>query len=148
METSPEQISDWVAAQVELLVGMAEVEYVKPHGALYHDMMLRPEVMAAIRTAIVGRPLMGPAPAALEWPEVFADRRYRDDGTLVPRGEAGAVLGGEAALAQVRQLVETGTVITDSGGQLELPAKTLCVHGDNPAGVSVIRGIRELLDHG
>lgn len=148
MAASPEQIREWVATQVEQLAELAEVDYVKPHGALYHDMTQRPEVLAAIREAIGARALMGPAPAAFDWPEAFADRRYSDDGTLLPRNEADAVLDADETLAQVSQLVTEGRVTTIGGQHLELTAKTLCVHGDNAAGVSVIRAIRELLDRG
>lgn len=149
MEASPEQIQDWVSAQVNSLTDFAEVEFVKPHGALYHDMVQRPAVMAAIREAIGGRPLMGPASFdTFEWPEAFADRRYQDDGTLLPRSETGAVLAEEETLAQAKQLMAGKTVTTATGRQLELAAKTLCVHGDNAAGVSVICAIREMLDRG
>lgn len=147
MAASPEQICEWVTAQVEQLAAFAKVDYVKPHGALYHDMGQRPEVLAAIREAIGGRPLMGPAQKAFDWPEAFADRRYMDDGTLMPRGESGAVLAADEVLAQARQLIETCTVTTNTGNRLEVPAQTLCVHGDNPSGVSVIRAIREMLSH-
>ena len=147
MAASTEQIREWVAAQVEQLAALAKVDYVKPHGALYHDMCQRPEVLAAIREAISDRPLMGPAQEAFDWPEAFADRRYLDDGTLVPRGECGAVLAAVEVLAQARQLAETGTVTTNTGKHLALSAQTLCVHGDNPSGVSVIRAIREMLSH-
>jgi UPF0271 protein len=51
-------------------------------------------------------------------------------------------------LAQVRQLIADGTVTTPGGDTLTLAATTLCVHGDNPAGVRSIRAIREILDAG
>ena len=78
--------------------------------------------------------------------EAFADRAYTDAGTLVPRGTPGAVHDAQDTLAQVRQLCASGTVTTAGGAQLALAADTLCVHGDNPDGVAMIRRIRELLD--
>ena len=77
--------------------------------------------------------------------EAFADRRYSDEGTLMPRSQAGAVLHGDDMLAQVRQLVKHGSVTTVSGKQLALTADTLCVHGDNPAAIAQVQQIRALL---
>ena len=150
LSASPDQIQTWVAEQVEHLATLCPVEYVKPHGALYHDMLQQTAVIEAIRHAIGALPLMGPAPFAggLDWSEAFADRRYQTDGTLMPRNVAGAVLNEAETLAQVRQLIADGTVTTAGGGTLALSATTLCVHGDNPAGVRSIRAIREILDAG
>ena len=136
--------------QIECLAALAPVDYVKPHGALYHDMLQQPPVMEAIRHAVGALPLMGPAPFAggLGWSEALADRRYQADGTLMPRNVAGAVLNEAETLAQVRQLIADGTVTTPGGDTLTLAATTLCVHGDNPAVVQSIRTIREMLDAG
>jgi UPF0271 protein len=77
--------------------------------------------------------------------EAFADRRYTDAGKLTPRSQPGAVLHGAEVLTQVRQLLEQGTVTTDSGKALPLSADTLCVHGDNIAAITQLTEIRELL---
>ena len=150
LSASPDQIQAWVTEQIECLAALAPVDYVKPHGALYHDMLQQPAVMEAIRNAIGALSLMGPAPFAggLDWSEAFADRRYQTDGTLMPRNVAGAVLNEAETLAQVRQLIADGTVTTAGGDTSTLAATTLCVHGDNPAGVRSIRAIREILDAG
>ena len=150
LSATPDQIQAWVAEQVERLAAMGPVDYVKPHGALYHDMFQQPAVMEAIRRAIGELPVMGPAPYAegLCWSEAFADRRYQADGTLVSRSEARAVLNETETLAQVRQLISDGSVTTACGGTLVLEATTMCVHGDNPAGVRVLHAIREILDAG
>ena len=150
LSASPDQIQAWVTEQIECLAALATVDYVKPHGALYHDMLQQPAVMEAIRHAIGALPLMGPAPFAggLDWSEAFADRRYQADGTLMPRNVARAVLNEAETLAQVGQLIADSTVTTAGGDTLTLAATTLCVHGDNPAGVRSIRAIREILDAG
>ena len=150
LAATPDEIQGWVAEQIERLAAMGPVDYVKPHGALYHDMLQQPAVKQAIHHAIGALPLMGPAPfdEGFGWSEAFADRRYQTDGTLVPRSEAGAVLDETETLAQVRQLVADGAVTTASGDTLALAATTLCVHGDNPTGVQSIRAIREILDAG
>ena len=93
---------------------------------------------------------MGPAGLmdSWEWSEAFADRRYQPDQRLVPRSEPGAVLNEAETLAQVRRLITKEEVTTIDGTPLSLSATTLCVHGDNPVGVSLIRAIREMLDEG
>ena len=150
LSASPDQIQAWVTEQVERLAALGPVDYVKPHGALYQDMLQQPAVMEAIRHAIGALPLMGLAPFAdgPDWSEAFADRRYQADGTLMPRNVAAAVLNEAETLAQVRQLIADGTVTAASGDTLTLTASSLCVHGDNPAGVRSIRAIREILDAG
>ena len=64
--------------------------------------------------------------------EVFADRRYMPDGSLVPRSRADAQISSdEEAIAQVLQMVQTGTVNTvDGGGKIAVQADSICLHGD------------------
>ncbi len=153
--------------QMAALDGMAasigtEMTYVKPHGALYNDMMAKSEVMTAIIDAIQGfhRPLRLVVQATPQWSEhramgeaanvtlafeAFADRRYDDDGRLLARSKPGAVLDRQSMLEQVLQLARQGTINTVNGQILALQADTLCVHGDNPEGVQAIREIREIL---
>lgn len=154
--------------QVAAMDGMAAVagvdlRYVKPHGALYNDMMANGEVRAAILEALAmyHRPLalMLQATPAVEqhrkeadtagvevWFEAFADRCYADDGKLLSRRLEGAVHTRERMLAQVEQLCDKGTLTTVSGIELPIAADTLCVHGDNAEGVAAIRDIRAIVD--
>jgi UPF0271 protein len=76
--------------------------------------------------------------------EAFADRRYTVEGQLQNRKVTGAVLAEPELLQQVQQLVSTGRVTTDEGTELAIAADTLCVHGDNPAAVKLIRQIRAI----
>ncbi len=167
MALSAEEIIATLQYQVAALDGMAqtaglELAYVKPHGALYNDMMARQEVRLAIMQALAGYhrslPLMLQAtPAAdshrLEAAELglellfeaFADRCYDDDGKLLSRRKPGAVHSRDKMLAQVEQLQTEGALTTVSGHTLPLAADTLCVHGDNPEGVQAIREIRALV---
>ncbi|GAA0703072.1 5-oxoprolinase subunit PxpA [Marinobacterium maritimum] len=153
--------------QVAALDGMARVQgmavsYVKPHGALYNDMMVNAEVRRAVMQSLAEYPaqvaLMLQATPSFEqhreeakaWGvelmfEAFADRCYDDDGRLLSRARAGAVLNRESMLQQVEQLHSTGTITTISGHRLELEVDTLCVHGDNEEGIRAIREIREVL---
>jgi len=153
MNLSPEEINTLVAQQLEVLAQMGAVDYVKPHGALYHDMMRDEKVLAAIQSAIEGRTLMVQAlpgernEGAGFIFEAFADRRYADSGELLSRNEEGSLLSEAETLEQVRLLVEKGIVRTISGKRLELQAQSLCVHGDNPVGVRGVPLIRKILDN-
>jgi UPF0271 protein len=163
---SAEALIALIHYQVAALAGMAAafgltVSYVKPHGALYNDMMANADIRAAVLRALAELPevhsLMllatGDAERHREEAarhgvglvfETFADRAYGDDGLLLPRALPGAVHDRGRMLDQVRQLCAEGTVTTASGRTLAIAADTLCVHGDNPAGVEEIRLIRQL----
>jgi UPF0271 protein len=80
------------------------------------------------------------------WFEAFADRRYCDDGSLLARHHAGALLNADEMLAQVRQLCQQGTVTTANGRSLALQADTLCIHGDNSEALATISALRQLID--
>lgn len=167
MALSHGEIVNCLHYQIAALDGMAQsagltLSYVKPHGALYNDMMSKPAVFDAVLDAI-GRyykPLKLMILATAEQQqyrdlaaakgvtllfEAFADRRYTDDGKLTPRSQPGAVLHADEMLTQVAQLVKHGTVTTATGKQLPLAADTLCVHGDNQAAIAQVQQIRALL---
>jgi 5-oxoprolinase (ATP-hydrolysing) subunit A len=173
MALSREEIIACLHYQIAALDGMAHsqgltLSYVKPHGALYHDMMADRTVRAAILAAVAGyasraQPLALMLQASAHAAdhsaeantagvpllfEVFADRCYCDDGSLLPRSQPGAVLDRERMLAQVARLQRDSAVTTDSGKTLPLQFDTLCVHGDNPEGVAAIAAIRTLINDG
>lgn len=170
MNCSAAEITTTVLYQIAALDGMArshgmQVDYVKPHGALYNDMMAKAEVRQAVMAAVaayhtpVELMLLATQQAdqhkveAAEFGlklqfEAFADRCYDDDGKLLARSKAGAVHNREKMLAQVAQLNSHGTVTTVSGNTLTVNADTLCVHGDNAEGVAAIQDIRALLHPG
>jgi 5-oxoprolinase (ATP-hydrolysing) subunit A len=170
MTLSSEEIIANLHYQIAALDGMAHslglsLAYVKPHGALYHDMMARSEVRAAIIEALLSyhRPLALMLQATVRADEhraeaaaagvpllfeAFADRCYGDDGSLLHRSQAGAVHNRERMLAQVAQLMQENSVTTVSGNIIPLQVDTLCVHGDNPQGVRCIELIRTLVDGG
>jgi UPF0271 protein len=168
MNCSAEEISALVSYQVAAIDGMAknqglELAYVKPHGALYNDMMASQPVRAAIMQAVADyhRPLRLTLQATPEsdrhreeadalgielWFEAFADRCYDDDGKLLARSKPGAVHTREKMLEQVRQICQHGTVTSVSGHTLILSPDTLCVHGDNEEGVAAIVEIRNIIN--
>jgi UPF0271 protein len=168
MNCSTEEIIALVTYQVAAIDGVAkslglELDYVKPHGALYNDMMVNENVRKAILSALSNyhKPLklmlqatpqiddhkVEAKPFGIEiLSEAFADRCYDDNGKLLARSKAGAVHNREKMLAQVKQLKDLGTVTTVNGRILALRADSLCVHGDNIEGVQAIELIRQLID--
>ncbi len=171
IKCSKDELVALVLYQVAAIDGVAKsvgthLDYVKPHGALYNDMMCDIQIRDAILTAIeqyntcnvTPLKLMLQATAELEQhrlqakafnieviAEVFADRCYDDNGKLLSRAQDGAVYQKKQMLAQVKQLIDQGSVTTVSGKILNMAADSLCVHGDNIAGVQAIEAIKELL---
>ena len=167
MKIPPVELIALLQYQIASLTGMdtnlgIEVQYVKPHGALYNDMMADGHIRSAVMEAIAEchQPLAFMLQATPDAEihrqeaqafgldvlfEAFADRCYDDNGALLSRAKEGAVHSREKMLEQVVQLQEQGTVTTISGHQLELEADSLCVHGDNMDGVNAIEKIRQLI---
>lgn len=166
MTLTAQELSNCLHYQIAAIEGMAKVQglklsYVKPHGALYNDMMVNETILHTVMQAVASYPsalkLMILASANAEQHqqlaqqyqlelilEAFADRQYTDEGQLVSRSMAGSVHDKPALLAQVKQLLATGCVTTRSGKQLPLHADSLCVHGDNAAGIALIEEIKAL----
>ncbi|WP_282169696.1 LamB/YcsF family protein [Ruegeria atlantica] len=82
--------------------------------------------------------------------EIFADRAYNDDGTLVDRSMPGAVIHDpEIAGLRILNMVREGAIITESGQRLETSIDTICLHGDGPTAVQIARSVRtSLIDGG
>jgi 5-oxoprolinase (ATP-hydrolysing) subunit A len=149
-----EEVRDLVVRQVRALACLAEeigvsLHHVKPHGALYHQASREPDLAAAVVRGILdvspGLILYalpqselaeaGRAAGLCVHHEGFVDRGYREDGSLIPRGEPGAVIEAvDVAVAQALALVAGKTV------------QTLCVHGDGGSAVPVLRALRKQLE--
>lgn len=162
---TPVEITRMVASQVGALQGVAalagaRVRYVKAHGALANLAADRADVAAAIAAAVSALPgrlmLLAISGTELEVQgrkaglpvvsEVFADRAYKADGRLVPRGQPGAVLhDAEAAADRLLRFIETGTMPVLGGGEVALAAGSICVHGDTPDAVHMAQVIRSRL---
>src|SRR5436189_115624 len=81
--------------------------------------------------------------------EVFADRAYEDDGSLVSRRKPGAVLHDAGAIAQrVVRMVQDGAVVSVTGKVIKMRTDTVCIHGDTPGAVDIARGVRQALKDG
>ncbi|HEX2719910.1 MAG TPA: 5-oxoprolinase subunit PxpA [Candidatus Deferrimicrobium sp.] len=166
MSASPAEIRDDVIYQSGALLAFCKAEgvplrHVKPHGALYNLAAMDIEVATAIAAAVgsvdpslhlVG--LCGSAMAAAAREEglnfaaeAFADRGYRKDGRLVSRKDPGAVLDDPEVVAErVVRMVRDGEVITVDGTGISIVPKTVCVHGDTPGAVALLRAIRRRLE--
>jgi UPF0271 protein len=136
------------------------LRHVKAHGALYNDAHRDPRLAAALVKAIraVDPSMAIVAPASSEMRsaaenrgtsvirEAFADRRYRPDGSLVPRKEPDALLTDvREAAAQARSLVDTGTLVAQNGERITIEFDTLCVHADMQDAVARAKAIREAI---
>jgi len=167
MELQNDEIIAMLHYQIGALEGMAlsqglRLSHMKPHGALYHDMMTSRRVREAVFEAVASYhralPLIMQATARANehrkeaqsvginlWFEAFADRRYADDGSLLPRDKSGALLDQKGTVDQTKQLCREGTVTTASGAALTISADTLCLHGDNPDAVNAIAALHALI---
>lgn len=162
---APAELTAAVAGQLHALAEAgADIRYVKPHGALYHAVTADAEQADAVVAAVVGlAERLGRALAVLGLGgeieraareaglpfvlEAFLDRGYRSDGSLVARGEPGALLHDPAHVAaRALRLVREGVVEATDGTLVHVEAASLCVHGDSPDAVAMARAVRAALD--
>jgi len=168
LAVTPAELTADVVYQLGALDGFARlagdrVRYVKPHGALYNAIVRHEEQAAAVVEAVAAYdptlPLVGtPGSAVLRRAreaglpvvrEVFADRGYAPDGSLVPRGEAGAVLHDPVEVAErALRLVTEGVVLAVDGSQITVEADSVCVHSDTPGAVALLTAVRGALEAG
>jgi 5-oxoprolinase (ATP-hydrolysing) subunit A len=145
------EVIDLILSQIALLVTLADevgakVCYIKPHGALYNQAQREPDVARAVVEAAraLDWPLLGQPGSVLKAlareqgvvyvAEGFPERRYRSDGSLLPRSEPGATLHEPCEIEErVIALVSEGRVAT------------LCIHGDEPGAVATATLVRGVL---
>ena len=170
MDVTLDEIRDYVAYQVGALEAFARAEggrlqHVKPHGALYNMASANPaiweavaEATASIDTGLILFVLGGSNRDDLKAMgrrigirvacEFFADRAYNPDGSLVSRRKPGAVIKDhDLAAARVLKMAAEGRVVCASGEEIALRGETVCVHGDNPQALALVRKIRETLQN-
>ena len=79
--------------------------------------------------------------------EAFVDRAYRKDGTLVPRSEPNAVIHDvQSAVQRAVMLVRMRSLTAQDGSEVRINAHSLCVHGDNPDSLAMLRNLRARLE--
>jgi len=170
MACSEEEITRYVIYQVGALQGFcrannALLQHVKPHGALYLDAVDNETIARGVARGIlaVDPDLLYVALAGKKGEtmrqvgaelglnvvyEAFPDRAYTPEGTLVSRKLPGAVISNPDEVAQRALAMAQGYVIAIDGTRIELEAHSLCVHGDNPAAVALVKTIRRTLEKG
>ncbi|MFF3775226.1 LamB/YcsF family protein [Streptomyces sp. NPDC002232] len=159
-----------LAAEVAYQIGALEVfaraagsrvSYVKPHGALYNRVVRDAEQAAAVVEGVLladrTLPVLGlpgsrlhEAAEAAGLPvvtEAFGDRAYRADGSLLPRGQEGAVVTDpDEVVERSLSLARSGVVTAHCGSTVAVRARSLCLHGDTPGAVGLARRVRERLE--
>ena len=165
IDMNPDDLTAEVIYQMGALEGLARsrggrVEYVKPHGALYNAIFRHRGQAAAVVRAVLefdaSLPVLGlPGSAFLELAadaglrtvaEAFADRAYTPDGSLMPRGEPGAVLHDPAVIAaRMARLAIDRSIEASDGSRLTVVADSICVHGDTPGAVEIASAVRASL---
>lgn len=167
MRLSSPDLINAIHYQISALDGMAKVQgthlnHIKPHGALYNDMMSDQLIMEDILKSVASlhRDLPLVIQATRDWQthlelaakfdvklifEAFIDRAYKANGRLVGRAEPNALLNYEQSLEQAERLIETGTVNTVSGETIGLHVDTLCIHGDGASASGLAQNISALI---
>lgn len=168
MQIVPERLKQLLHEQIERLDRICRDEgvtlsYVKPHGALYNDMMRDEETAVAVMETITScrsdlqlmvlstpdngryRSLSQKYGVALLY-ELFADRNYTNQGYLQPRSEPQAVIHDvDQIVERIVSYGDTGVLRSIGGKSLRLEGDTLCVHGDNEASLAIIKALRDAL---
>lgn len=162
MDLPPETVYAQTLYQTGALAAIVKAEggvlrHVKPHGMLYNQAAKDPQLADAIAKAVYACDpaliLVGLAGSELiragerygltTRQEVFADRGYQADGSLVPRSQPGALIEDEEeSLAQTLGMVETGRVKSITGEWSNVVAQTVCLHGDGEHALAFARRLR------
>lgn len=162
MKITPEEAEAYIVYQTGALAAFAraagaELHHVKPHGALYNmaadDTALAEAICRGVASmderlilVVLSGSCMQSAAERLGVRyacEVFADRAYTDEGTLVSRSKPRAVITDEdEVIKRAVHMVKDGIVRSESGKDIRVRADTICVHGDNPKALQFVRKIR------
>jgi UPF0271 protein len=163
MQLSAAELENLVAYQIGALAGVAAADgarlsHVKPHGALYNmaarDAAMAQAIARAVRAVDASLVLFGLSGSELVAAgdraglrvasEVFADRGYRPDGSLAPRGTPDAVITDAAEVARraVAMATKQGVTCAD-GTNIRVNADTICIHGDTPGAAALARAVRD-----
>lgn len=166
MDLTAAEVRALVLYQIAAVDGIGKMyglklNHVKPHGALYNatfeDYELGLTIARAVKEYNPALKLMGLAghnlvKAAEEVGlqainEVFADRAYEADGTLVSRRKEGAMITDtDQALARVIRMVTAGKLEAIDGTDIDIQADSICVHGDGAKALEFVKSIRQGLE--
>ncbi|MEM9757284.1 MAG: 5-oxoprolinase subunit PxpA, partial [Pseudomonadota bacterium] len=149
------------AAQAMAKAAGGAVRHIKLHGALGNmtsedealakaafeaALSVDPDLIVVVLTATAQETAVRSLGCA--WAgEIFADRAYNDDATLVDRRLPGAVIH-DAAIAgpRIADMVEAGAILTEGGARIPAAIDTICLHGDGPEAVAIARAVRAELE--
>ncbi len=162
---SSDEVRAMLLAQIGALCAIARSEgcdlnHVKPHGALYNEAMRDPvlasAVVGAVKAFSADLPVFCLPGSAVEQIaqeldaryvlEGFADRAYEPNGSLTERSLPSAVVHEATAAAEQALSLARGRVAARDGTRLALRIETICIHGDNPAAVEIVRAVRARLE--
>lgn len=169
MACTPEDIRQYIIYQIGALQAFCvsqgtTLQHVKPHGALYLTAVNDETIARAVAEAIVSvnpdlyyvalagkkgelMARVGEQVGLKVMYEAFPDRAYTPEGTLASRANPGAVITDPDKVAQrALGMAKDGVVIATDGSTIQLNAQTLCVHGDTPTAVKLVKNIRSLFD--
>ena len=157
-------ISDQVSLIQNILKDVnGSLHHIKPHGALYSDINKNDELCKSFLEALIpfktnsilyllagsGSLTKAKALGFKTWGEAFVDRAYQSDGSLVPRSHHLGILGSPKKIqSQALKIAIEQKVNTINGVEIDLKARTLCIHGDNPNSANVAKNLQKTLsDH-
>jgi UPF0271 protein len=163
---TPAELKSYVKYQIGALSAFvksegANLQHVKPHGAMYNmaakDYKLALAIAEAIKETDSDLIFMGLANSEMikagkdiglkVCSEVFADRAYNDDGSLVARTLPGAMIHDkDIAIKRVIRMIKEGKIETINGNDISIEAESICIHGDNPEAINFSKNIREALE--
>lgn len=166
MNASPKEVKAMIQYQIGALESFCRangisMHHVKPHGAMYNmagkDEALAQAVAEAvyevnpdlILLALSGSKMIDAARklGLRAASEVFADRAYEDDGSLVPRSKEGSMIADEnLAIERVIRMVKEQKVTSIHGKDIPIQADSVCVHGDGPKALTFVKKLREAFD--
>lgn len=165
MEVSPGEIKNYLLYQIGALHAFvqargAKLQHVKPHGALYNTAAVDKKIARAIAEAVYSfdRELILLVLAHSEMEkaaeevglkfarEIFADRHYNSDGTLVPRSHPESVIkDSDQAAQRLVEIITTGRIKALDGSSFPVEADSVCVHGDTPGAIQHMVNLRKAL---
>ncbi len=165
MQISRQEARDYMLYQIGALRAFAEaqgvrLQHVKPHGAIYNAAVGDRELSLGIAEGVadaggnlilVGLPeseliRAGQALGLRVAREAFGDRAYNEDGTLVSRKIAGALITDPDAVADRVLGITRGTLVAITEKEIRIEADTVCLHGDTPGAGGIARRVRERLE--
>lgn len=161
-----ETIQNQIRYQIGAIKAMANAEgttitHVKLHGALSNMCSENYELAKACYEAVMSVAKEVPIMALVKtkqqkavenlkakWVgEIFADRSYNDDATLVDRSMPGAVIADPiAAGARVAEMISRSAIITHTGKEIKTKIDTVCLHGDTPNAINIAKAIKDALE--